>query len=202
MATSADTSAVVGSRKFAVLDEGIVVALARGGDKDAYSELVQRHQSWVRSLLRRLSGNAILADDLAQQVFLAAWIGLVQLRTLEAFPGWLRSLAVNSWLKHHRQQKPLERAEEIEELSLAAPMLAISERIDIDRALLALTPAERPCIMVCYLEGLSHADAARLAGLPLGTVKSHVLRGRQKLQKHLAAYDGYTDAHSGGVIDD
>jgi RNA polymerase sigma factor (sigma-70 family) len=189
-------------RKLAVLEAGVVVALARGGDKDAYSELVRRHQSWVRSLLRRLSGNATLADDLAQQVFLAAWIGLVQLRTLEAFPGWLRSLAVNSWLKHHRQQNPLGGAEEIEELPLAAPMLAISERIDIDRALAALTPAERLCIVLCYHEGLSHADAAQLAGLPLGTVKSHVLRGRQKLQQQLAVYNASSGVNSGEVIND
>lgn len=86
---------MVSIRNFAMLDDRTVVTLARLGDKAAYSELVKRHQSWVRNLLRRLCGNAALADDLGQQVFLAAWLGLAQLRTVDAFPGWLRAHAVH-----------------------------------------------------------------------------------------------------------
>src|SRR5262249_46484722 len=83
-------------------EERAVIALAVGGDDVAFSELVRRRQSWLRNLLRRLCRDGALADDLAQQVFLQAWRSLRTLRSVEAFGGWLRRLAVNSWLAHVR----------------------------------------------------------------------------------------------------
>lgn len=175
-------------RNFATLEDRAVVLLAQMGDKPAYSELVRRNQSWIRNLLRRLCGNAALADDLGQQVFLAAWLGLAQLRSVDAFRGWLRSLAVTTWLKQRRSKTPLDAATEIDALPLAAADTAPDARADLERALAWLSEAERLCVVLCYHEGLSHAEVATLAALPLGTVKSHILRGRQKLQSHLVAY--------------
>ncbi len=176
-------------RNFAALEDRAVVLLAREGDKAAYSELVRRNQSWIRNLLRRLCGNAALADDLAQQIFLAAWLGLAQLRAVDAFRGWLRSLAVTIWLKQRRTRTPLDVAAEIDTLPLVAANTTPGARADLERALALLSAPERLCVVLCYHEGLSHTDIAELAALPLGTVKSHILRGRQKLQAHLAAYN-------------
>lgn len=175
-------------RNFAVLEDRVIVLLARMGDKEAYSELVRRNQSWIRNLLRRLCGNAALADDLGQQVFLAAWLGLAQLRAVDAFRGWLRSLAVTTWLKQRRGRKPLYAATGIDALALAAANAAPGIRVDLERALASLADTERVCVVLCYHEGLSHAEVAELTTLPLGTVKSHIVRGRQKLQTYLAAY--------------
>ncbi len=175
-------------RNFAVLEDRAVVLLARMGDKAAYSELVRRNQSWVRNLLRRLCGNAALADDLGQQAFLAAWLGLAQLRSVDAFRGWLRSLAVTTWLKQRRGRTPLDAAAEIDALPLSVADSAPGAQADLERALALLSEAERLCVVLCYHEGLSHAEVAALAALPLGTVKSHIQRGRQKLQARLAAY--------------
>ena len=69
-------------------DEAVVIALAMGGDRSAFSELVWRRQSWLRNLLRRLCRDPALADDLAQQVFLKAWRSLPQLKSVGAFGGW------------------------------------------------------------------------------------------------------------------
>src|SRR5215470_76904 len=95
-------------RDLASFDEATVVALARIGDQPAFEELVRRRQSWLRNVLRRLCGNAALADDLAQQAFLSAWRGIGGLRTSQAFGAWLRRLAVHAWLDHVRRHNPLD----------------------------------------------------------------------------------------------
>ena len=65
--------------EYAQAPESLVVGLARTGDRDAFAELVRRRQAWIRNLMRRLSGDAALADDLAQQTFLQAWRGIAGL---------------------------------------------------------------------------------------------------------------------------
>ena len=81
--------------------EATVVALAMNGDDAAFAELVRRRQSGLRNLLRRLSRDSALADDLAQVVLLKAWRALPwKLRSVSAFGAWLRRLTVNVWLEH------------------------------------------------------------------------------------------------------
>ena len=170
-----------------------MVALAATGDADAFHELVLRREAGVRDLLRRLSGDAALADDLAQQTFVQAWKALPSLRQSAAFGGWLRRLAVNTWLQHLRrgrlQEDPLNEAHA--ETLTDDPFLAerSAERIDLVRALSRLRPAERLCVVLAYGEGLSHPEIAETTGLPLGTVKSHVLRGGQRLKALVGAVE-------------
>ncbi len=163
--------------------EAAVVLRAAGGDDAAFAELVRRRQSWLRALLRRLCRNHALADDLAQQAFLAAWQKLPQLRAPAAFGGWLRSLAVNQWLQALRSRRELL----LEEMKLPAPAAAVpgtdpSTALDLDRLLAQLKPAERMCVVLCHAEGMSHAEIAAMTGWPLGTVKSHVARGSAQLR--------------------
>lgn len=165
--------------------ESAVVVLAAGGDDEAFAELVRRRQAWLRSLLRRLCRDPALADDLAQQVFIAAWQKLRQLRAPAAFGGWLRSLAVNTWLQSARRRSELLLDENPGMHEEAAPATDPSTAIDLDRLLQRLRPAERLCVVLCHAEGLSHAQIAALTGWPLGTVKSHVTRGAAALRSLL-----------------
>ena len=87
--------------------ESLVVRLARNGDRQAFSELVSRRQTWIRNLMRRSSGDMALADDLSQQVFLQAWKALPQLQDPARFGPWLKRLAVNTWLQHARRSDPV-----------------------------------------------------------------------------------------------
>jgi RNA polymerase sigma factor (sigma-70 family) len=179
------------------LAEATVVALAMSGDQLAFGELVRRRQGWLRSLLRRLCRDASLADDLAQQVFLKAWLSIATLRSVTAFGAWLRRLAVNEWLAHMRAAPPPMAALDIEEQATAAPVAA-GERLDLDRALGALGGDERLCVVLAYSEGMSHAEISSATGLPLGTVKSHVRRGAQRLRELLHAYEPATEqVHAG-----
>lgn len=159
-----------------------MVLRAAGGDDQAFAELVRRRQSWLRALLRRLCRDPALADDLAQQAFLAAWQKLAQLRAPGAFGGWLRQLAVNLWLQSLRSR----REELLDDLAFApegiAPGTDPSGALDLDRVLAQLRPAERICVVLCHAEGMSHAEIAAMTGWPLGTVKSHVTRGATHLR--------------------
>ncbi len=173
---------------FASLAESAVVILAMAGNDDAFGEVVARRQSWMRNLLRRLSGNAALADDLAQQAFVLAWKSIKTLRNPEAFAGWLRQIAVNCWLAEARKgQAATVSLEEAQHLS--APNVGSgAARIDLDRALASLKENERLCIVLSYNEGLSHGEIAETTGMPLGTVKSHVARGAERMRELLSAY--------------
>jgi RNA polymerase sigma-70 factor (ECF subfamily) len=167
--------------------EASIVALARAGDQPAFEELVRRRQSSIRNLLRRLCHDTALVDDLAQETFLQAWMHLGSLREPNAFAGWLRQLAINSWRQHLRRHRASGKPAEME-ADDAVSMPATTERLDLDSALGALAPAVRLCIVLSYHEGMSHAEIVAATQLPLGTVKSHIARGTVRLRELLAAY--------------
>ena len=168
--------------------EEYVVALAMSGDDGAFTELVRRRQKRVRDLLRRLCGNHALADDLAQQVFVRAWRSIGTLRDPGALGGWLKRVAVNAWLDEVRRvPAPID---DDEDAFLAAADPAPSPEssaagIDLERALARLGASERLCVVLAHGEGMTHAEIAEATRLPLGTVKSHVLRGSEKLKRIL-----------------
>jgi RNA polymerase sigma-70 factor (ECF subfamily) len=167
--------------------EVAIVALAMNGDDAAYGELVRRRQGATRQLLRRLTRDPALADDLAHQAFLLAWKSVRTLRSPSAFGAWLRKLAVNCWLQHARVKKREVALDEAMLLDLpTAP--AVAERLDLDAALAMLPPDARLCVVLAYSEGMSHAEISDGTGIPLGTVKSRVTRGAARLRELLHAY--------------
>ncbi len=184
--------------------EALVVALAKQGGQDAFAELVVRRQAWIRNLLRHLSGDAGLADDLAQQVFLNAWRDIKRLRDVQKFGGWLKRLAVNVWLKHQRKSGPLFQAQDIDDAAVDGSSTEAAEPVktgdardvsespdvamDLERALSSLGVDARLCIVLHAQGGMSHQEICDVTELPLGTIKSHIRRGTQHLAQLLSAY--------------
>lgn len=168
----------------------LIVQLARRGDRQAFEELVRRHQSWIRNLLRRLSRDRSLADDLAQQTFLQAWRRLDQLHEAAGFAAWLKRIALNTWLQHQRRQDPLAGSAALDDAlpEIPAPPGTPGAAIDLDHALALLPPPVRLCIVLAYHEHMSHGEIAEATDLPLGTVKSHIRRGTQQLRQLLGDY--------------
>jgi RNA polymerase sigma-70 factor, ECF subfamily len=167
--------------------EVAVVVLAMNGDDAAFGELVRRRQDAIRNLFRRMTRNAALADDLAQQAFMLAWKSIRTLKSPSAFGAWLRKLAVNCWLQHARlKQHEVALDEEALLEGQAASMVA--ERLDLDAALATLPPQARLCVVLAYSEGMSHAEISDATAIPLGTVKSHIARGAARLREILHAY--------------
>jgi RNA polymerase sigma factor (sigma-70 family) len=172
-------------------DEATVVALARSGDVRAFEELVKRRQSWLRNILRRLCADPTRADDLAQQAFLNAWRSIGSLKTNLAFGAWLRRMAVNAWVDHLRRHDPLDAidANSEEAIEKAGPIdiRSVADGVDLHRVLATLTAPVRLCIVLSFSEGMSHSEISETTKLPLGTVKSHISRGLERLQEILRA---------------
>jgi RNA polymerase sigma-70 factor (ECF subfamily) len=150
----------------------------------AFGELVRRHQSLVRGMLQRMCRNHALADDLAQDAFIRAFEKVGSFKGTGTFKSWLCSIAYTEFLKSARKRKSTERALEKFQVGLEdseAPR-DMGNVVDLDRALATLKEDERALVVMCYSCGMSHSEAAEATGMPLGTVKSHVNRGRAKLQ--------------------
>ena len=177
-----------GFTNLAQATEAALIIAAQARDQAAFGELVKRRQGWARALLRRMCQSHAEADDLAQDAFIKAWDRLRDLETPAAFPGWFRRIAVTTFLMAKRRQKAV--FEEIDDASPIAsedstPEAAAGAKIDLEKALARLSDAERLCVTLNHGEGLSHSEIADITGLPLGTVKSHVLRGTDKLKRLL-----------------
>jgi RNA polymerase sigma-70 factor (ECF subfamily) len=157
-------------------------------DQNAFGELVRRHQSPVRAFLTKMThGDSHLADDLAQETFLKAWKKLKTFRGEARFSTWLFGIAYNEFRGEARRRKELALEDIAEMPEETEPMLSSGAhlRMDLTEALKALTSAERATIVLCCQNGLSHEEAAQVLECPLGTVKTNVLRGREKLRRKL-----------------
>lgn len=172
--------------------EALVVSLASKGDRMAFADLVRRRQGWIRSLMRRCSGDANLADDLSQQVFLQAWRKVRHIREPEKFGSWLKQMAINEWLQHKRKGDALRGAEGEEGIN-SSRQDKTSIAMDLDRAIAQLSAPVSMCVVLSYHERLTHDEIATLTGMQLGTVKSHIRRGSKRLRELLSAYDDSTE---------
>lgn len=182
---------------FANLHDVELCALAAAGDRRGYEELVRRHGSAVRALLRRMGAQQAESDDVAQDAFLTGFERIAEYRGEGAFPGWIKRIAARLYLRRLRKDRRL--AAFAVELDDAPPApVDADRRIDLDEALKTLSAPERLCVSLCYGAGVSHAEAAAALRLPLGTVKSHVKRGLEKLKARLASAEGAQGARRNG----
>ena len=163
------------------------MGLARSGDRSAFAELLRRRQSSIRSLMRRCCDDATLADDLAQQVFMQVWMKIHTLKQAKAFGAWLNRLAISVWLKHQRKKDALRGASDCANTETAQHD-STGMGMDLDQALATLSDTVRICIVLAYEQGMSHREISEIMELPLGTAKSHILRGTRQLQEILSAY--------------
>lgn len=159
-----------------------LVGLAAAGGRREFGELVRRHGSAVRGLLRRMGAQPALADDVAQDAFLLAFEKCAEFRGEGTFAGWIKRIAARLYLKRISREARYVAESATEE---AAPAVDNIGRVDLDEALKSLNEAERLCVSLCHGAGMSHPEIAAAMNLPLGTVKSHVKRGLDKLRLRL-----------------
>lgn len=160
-----------------------LIEAARRGEKFAFARLMQAHQQGVRGFLRRACGNADEADDLAQETFLSAWERLAQFRGESSLRSWLCGIAYKKMLASRRSSSRARArdhryfAESDQVTSQGDPSMNAA----LQEAMKALPVDQRACVALCLAGGYSHAEAAEALAMPLGTVKSHVNRGRERL---------------------
>ena len=163
----------------ALLNDEYLVVKAAAGDYQAFELLVQRYQGKIRGMLRNLCRDAAIADDLAQQTFIAAWEKLQQFR-MGSFNSWLCTIAYRQFLMWQRQPHSHEAIEQTEQHVVELDPIAYK---DLYNALGKLSESQRRAVVLTALVGLTHTEAAELLQQPVGTTKSHFSRGLKALKQ-------------------
>jgi RNA polymerase sigma-70 factor (ECF subfamily) len=166
------------------LDEAQLISrVLTEDDRHAFRQLVLLHQSAIRLFLRRMLADAALADDCAQETWLIAYQKLGSWRG-GSFRSWLLTIALRKALRMKGREGRLDFLESYEDQ--AAPTLPEGLRIDLEKAMQHLSVGERTCLHLMSCEEMTHEDISQLLNMPLGTVKSHINRGKEKLRKLLS----------------
>jgi RNA polymerase sigma-70 factor (ECF subfamily) len=176
--------------------DGDLLQKCREGDEAAWRELVSRHTRRVFNLAYRFVGRVDEAEDLTQEIFVKVYQSLGRYRADEgAFTTWLSTVARNQAIDHYRRRREerLRRIQDPEVIDYIAsteegPLRSLEreERVRlVHRGLKALPADLREPIVLCDLQGLPYEEAASVLGIPLGTVKSRINRGRIELAKRL-----------------
>jgi RNA polymerase sigma factor (sigma-70 family) len=165
-----------------------LVEYARGGDKEAFAELVRRHRDTVRRLAGRLLDNADLAADAVQEACVVAMLSLDRLRTPDRFGPWLCGIALNVARRMLREGPtlPLD-ARAVDD---APRPDEVAETKDLARrvraAVASLAPGQRDAVLLFYLQGLTHREVAGELGISVGAVKARLHQARAALANTLA----------------
>jgi RNA polymerase sigma-70 factor (ECF subfamily) len=190
-------------------DDKVWVRQAQGGDQAAFAELVTRHQRYVYNLAYRLLQDADEAEDLAQEAFLRAWRGLASFRGEAKFTTWLYRIVTNlcyNRLASLRRELSDAAVNDVE--ALACPVdgdplstvEAAERRAFLHRQIATLPVRYRLVITLFYLQELSYQEIAHVLNLPLGTVKTHLYRARERLKRQLQASEEMVTAGVGHAL--
>ena len=168
-------------------DITLVTQVVVFGNKRAFDALLRKYQSQVRRFLLGLTvGDSQLADDLAQETFIKAYMNIGKFRGLSSFSTWIMRIAYNT---HYDYRRTHHQTEDADTPAVAARSGGTTTDcalgIDILKALATLKPEEHTCITLQLIEGQPIDKIASITGMTSGTVKSHLHRGKEKLTTYL-----------------
>jgi len=181
-------------------DENHLIFKAKSGDGDAFGELVLRHQNFVFNLALRVVNDPVEAEDLAQDAFVRAWLGLKNFRGQAKFSTWLYRIVTN--LCYNRLpglrrelvafgEECLDNmtCDEVLNINPADKLLAQEQQELLYQAIDRLPASYRLLVSLRYQQELSYDEIASVANLPLGTVKTGLFRAKERLRQALHAYE-------------
>jgi RNA polymerase sigma-70 factor (ECF subfamily) len=168
----------------ALSDEELFERFRAFRDERAFAELVHRHEDRLFALATRMLSNRHDALDAVQDAFIFAYRRAGSFRGDSSFGTWLYRIAINSCTdvlrRRARSPQPVEQSAETSGRA-PAPVEATVERVDLERALEALQREFREAVILHDLLGVPHKEIAAALGIPVGTVKSRISRGRLRL---------------------
>jgi RNA polymerase sigma-70 factor (ECF subfamily) len=174
-----------------VEDENGLIEQARRGDRNAFGELVSRYYPGVIRIVYRLCGDTGLAEDMAQEAFLRAWLALPSFRPQSSLRNWLYRITVNATLDvlRRRKDEPLEdEADRMYADQAAGPETSLieKERVALLRqAMHSLPEAARSVLVLREYGSLSYQEIASVLDIPVGTVMSRLNYARNRLRELL-----------------
>ncbi len=182
-----------------------LVAVARSGSEAAYRELLDRYQRPVFSLVYRMVRNREQAEDIAQETFVKVFNSIDRYDPKYKFSSWIFKIASNLSIDHLRKKGPemvsldgsasAQTPDEIESSRITVrdkgenpeEFLEAKELGDeIEEAIGTLRPDYRTAVILRHVEGRPYEEIAEIMGVPLGTVKTYIHRGRSELRETLA----------------
>jgi len=184
-----------------------LVDQVRGGDKEAFGQLVERYQQMVGHIARKMVADEWIAHELAQEAILQAYLSLNHLRNASRFKSWLYGITLNICRSYLHDQKmdmlSLEtimggvRSDIITNFDDTVDPQTMAEEHDLHRLVLqaieGLSSKDKEATLLFYYEQLTLQEIAALLGVSVGTIKGRLHRARKQLQKELAT--GYLSKH-------
>lgn len=174
------------------MNEILLISRARGGDRDAFGELVEQYRDNVYRLAYRMCGNAYDADEAAQEAFVAAWRALPNFRGDAKFSTWLYRLTTNAAIDVMRREKRHQTVGDGEMIEVADDADSPQETVErteqqeaVQEALATLSEEYREVLLLRYMKELDYAEIAEVLQLPSGTVKSRINRAKAALKNAL-----------------
>ncbi len=169
-------------------DEDLLFAISTG-DRNSLRELYKRHAPWLMVRLSRRGADGSLAEEVVQDTFLAVWRNSRSYSGTGEVAAWIWGIGIRRLidrLRQHRAMEPLSPHREEVIVSAEDQVLLGVEFGDLAGALGRLSPELRAVVQATVLDGLSTREAARLLGIPSGTVKTRMMRARAQLREELA----------------
>jgi RNA polymerase sigma-70 factor (ECF subfamily) len=175
------------------MNEADLIKRAQAGDTDAFEDLVVENQDFVYNLALRTLGNAVEAEDVAQDAFVRAWLALPKFRRQAKFRTWLYRIVVNLCYNHFpRLRRELvtlvdediaDIPDTATETGLVVAVEADEQRAFLHRKIDDLPDHYRMLISLRYQDELSYNEIATITNLPIGTVKTGLFRAKERLRK-------------------
>lgn len=161
-------------------------------DRLAFDKLVRKYQSPIRRFFFNLTmGDHFLSDDLAQETFIRAYLNIRSFKGIAAFSTWIFRIAYNVFYDSLKTRKFYEDIETSGiDMQHNVNIDFSTVKSDLFTALRVLKKEEQTAILLCYMEDKTHKEVAQIMNLPLGTVKTHILKGKEKIGEFLKK-DGY-----------
>jgi len=187
--------------KYDAVPDRLLMQRFQAGEDEVFDTLLQRYQAPLYTFILRMLGDQVGAKDMLQETFLRVWERRDQYREIAQFSTWLYTIAANLVRSELRKRKlrrwiPLgHQSDDMPEIDPADDAIGPEElanssglRVKINEALQKLPREFREAVILRDINDLSYEEIATSLNVPVGTVKSRVNRGRQRLQELLRSY--------------
>ncbi len=159
-------------------------------DHKAFEELLKFHHNGIKNLLLKLLNfNEAELDDLFQETSTKIYRHLKKFRGDSAFSTWVYKITYTTFLNYSKSKKRVKTATEKMEFEVVQKTESKHDaKMDVEKMISILRPEEKLAIQLAYIQGMSHKDIATVLDCPLGTVKSLIKRGKERIAK---SFDNY-----------